>query len=233
MSRLNAAAGRPVVVSPDTFALIGAAVEAWERTGGLFDPTILTTLVGAGYDRTFEQMEPHGPDAPPPSPAPGCAGIVMRPGVRLVILPAGVGLDLGGIAKGLAADWVLDQLLEDAAGVCVNLGGDVRVGGEAPTGDGWVVAVEHPMGSGGEMARFALADGTVCTSSRLRRRWRRNWRHQHHIVDPRTGRPVPARWWRPRSSPARRPKPRCCVRPPSWARRPTPNPCSVPPVPSA
>jgi FAD:protein FMN transferase len=189
VSRLNAAAGRPVILSLDTFALVQAAVAAWERTGGLFDPTVLTTLSGVGYDRSFDRIERDGPPLPAPTPAPGCAGIVMRPNLRLVVLPSDVGLDLGGIAKGLAADWVLEQLLEHSAGACVNLGGDLRVAGEPPSGDGWLVGVEDPL-QGGEIMRLALAEGAVCTSSRLRRRWQRNGHDQHHIVDPRTGRPT-------------------------------------------
>ncbi len=48
-------------------------------------------------------------------------------------------------AKGLAADLVCAELLAAGAeGVCVNLGGDVRVCGAGPDGNGWTVAVEHP-----------------------------------------------------------------------------------------
>ena len=48
LCRLNAAAGRPVSLSGDTFALVAAAVDAWRLTAGLFDPTVLTALVAAG-----------------------------------------------------------------------------------------------------------------------------------------------------------------------------------------
>lgn len=149
------------------------AVSAWRRTGGLFDPTVLTALVGAGYDRSFERLEADGPAAPLRRP-PGCGGVVVRPSAGLVILPAGEGLDFGGMAKGLAADWVVEQLLEDAAGACVNMGGDLRVAGEPPEDDGWVVAVEHPAHAGSQLVSLALSEGAVCTSSRLRRRWRRS-----------------------------------------------------------
>ena len=44
-----------------------------------------------------------------------------------VALPVGTGFDPGGIGKGLAADIVVDELVaEGAAGMCINLGGDVR-----------------------------------------------------------------------------------------------------------
>src|SRR5262245_24379208 len=50
LSRLNALAGRPVVVSPETVLLVERCMEAWERSRGVFDPTVLPALRGAGYD---------------------------------------------------------------------------------------------------------------------------------------------------------------------------------------
>ncbi len=44
-----------------------------------------------------------------------------------------------------------------------------------------------------ELTRIDLADGGVATSSRLRRRWSRGGVELHHVVDPRTGRPVDTR----------------------------------------
>jgi thiamine biosynthesis lipoprotein len=193
ISRLNAAAGRAVIVSGETAELVAAAVEAWRWTGGLFDPTVLPFLVAAGYDRSFEQLPPDrrgGPADAPERRAPGCGRVVVNPGTGLVILPPGVALDIGGIAKGLAADWVTEQLLTEASGACVNVGGDVRVGGDPPSPEGWVVSVEHPTDGRRELVRLALADGAVCTSSRARRRWNLDGREHHHLIDPSRGVPV-------------------------------------------
>src|SRR3954471_18342619 len=49
VSRLNAHAGVPVEVSPETRLLVRCGVEAWRATGGAFDPTMLDAIVGAGY----------------------------------------------------------------------------------------------------------------------------------------------------------------------------------------
>ena len=58
-------------------------------------------------------------------------------------LPAGAGFDPGGIGKGLAADLaVAEALTEGAAGVCVNLGGDVRLEGSAPDGGAYDVLID-------------------------------------------------------------------------------------------
>jgi thiamine biosynthesis lipoprotein len=192
---LNDAAGAPVVVTASTFALVARAVDAWRDTGGRFDPTVLDALVSAGYDRTFEAMVPVSdavdPDAAPV--VPGCAGIELDALVSAVRLPRGVHLDLGGIGKGTAADEVSQALLAaelpGVTGVLVNLGGDLRARGAAPTPHGWVVAVDDPLATG-RTGVLTLAAGAVATSTRLRRAWRRGDRALHHLIDPRTGVPV-------------------------------------------
>jgi len=59
-----------------------------------------------------------------------------------VRLPAGTGFDAGGIGKGLAADLVTTEAIAAGAdGICVNLGGDLRVAGTGPDG-AWTVGIE-------------------------------------------------------------------------------------------
>jgi thiamine biosynthesis lipoprotein len=189
---LNDAPDRPVVVSPETFALISHAVDAWASTGGRYDPTVLPAVVAAGYDRDFDAVRREGPGSAgePAGAAPGCAGITLDAVVHAVTLPAGVTLDLGGIGKGYAADLVSRELLDrSAAGVLVNLGGDLRARGDAPEPHGWVVSVDDPMETGATGV-LALRAGAVATSTRLRRAWQRDGRTLHHLIDPRTGLPV-------------------------------------------
>lgn len=190
VSLLNSSPGRWVRLSVPTVALIGRAVQAWGTTGGLYDPTVLSALEAAGYDRSFETLTD---DARPGAdvdavPAPGCAGIeIDHDRVRL---PPGVRLDLGGIGKGYAADLVADELLGwGAEGACVNLGGDVRVAGRAPGPGGWVVAVDDHLHPDEDLSWVALSHGAVASSTRLRRRWQRSGRELHHLIDPSTGRP--------------------------------------------
>ncbi|HET7487811.1 MAG TPA: FAD:protein FMN transferase [Acidimicrobiales bacterium] len=192
VSRLNRAGGRLAVVSPDTALLVERAVEAWQRTAGAYDPTVLPALVAAGYDRDFAAVPADGPaPAGEAGPPPGCGGIVVHRPFNGVVLPAGVALDPGGIGKGLAADVVTAELVEaGAAGAMVNVGGDLRVRGEPPEGDTWSIAVEHPLHPERHLLELGLVDGAVATSSRLRRRWTRGGRALHHLIDPRTGQPV-------------------------------------------
>ena len=186
VNALTRHAGSPVVVSAETRELVERAIVAWRMTGGLFDPTVLGALLRAGYDRSFEQLGP--------APSGRASDLTTNAGAIEVIansvrLPRGTGFDPGGIGKGLAADIVVDELRSAGAeGVCVNLGGDVRVEGAGPTGDGWTVAIDYPERARA-IARVGVARGAVATSTTLKRRWHVDGQPQHHLIDPASGRP--------------------------------------------
>ena len=193
ISMLNDSGGRMVMVSPDTFDLVAKAVAAWRLTDGLFDPTIGAALIAHGYDRDFADVA----GALSPTPAfvplpPGAGGVMLLPAINGVTLPPGVTIDPGGIGKGLAAD-LTAQMLTDAgaAGVVVNVGGDLRAIGSPPHADGWVITVPDPVEPDRELLRLAFPGGAMATSSRLQRRWRTERGVAHHLIDPQTG--VPAR----------------------------------------
>jgi FAD:protein FMN transferase len=192
LTRLNQAAGRPTVVSPETVLLVTRCIEGWIATAGAFDPTVHDAVVELGYDRDFLVLARGATRrARHASGAPGLAGVVVDADAGLVWLPAGIHLDPGAIGKGLAADLVCRELVDaGAGGACVALGGDVRVTGRAPERDAWVVSIEDPHDTTRELARIDLSDGGVATSSRLRRRWRCDGVDVHHVIDPRTGDPA-------------------------------------------
>lgn len=191
ISALNRRHGRAVRISDDTAVLLRRGIEAWSLTGGLFDPTILGDVVRAGYDRDLEAVIA----APSPGASGlglGCPGIVLEHDVAgwSAALPPDAGFDPGGIGKGLAADLVADDLLDaGAAGVCVNLGGDVRVSGDGPSGDGWTIDIDHPH-IADPVARVGLRSGGVATSTTLLRRWTIDGEALTHVIDPNTGRPT-------------------------------------------
>ncbi len=198
VSRLTLAAGSAVNVAPETALLVQRAIEAWYLTGSLFDPTILGALIRSGYDRSFEQIaEVAHRNACALMTACVDIEIDVDPTGRTpaqVTLPSGTGFDAGGIGKGLAADLVAAELMEhEALGVCVNLGGDLRVEGVSPAAAAWRIAVEHPAHDE-PLAIVTLAAGAVATSTTLRRRWTvSDGEHEtaaHHLIDPRTALPA-------------------------------------------
>ena len=191
--------GRPVRVSESTFSVISRAVDAWQRTGGRFDPTGLDAMMALGYDRDFASVRDgssraarHPARTTPPSALPGCADIILDSMVHAVTLPAGVSLDLGGIGKGYAADLTAAELMAAGAeAVCVNLGGDLRVMGQGPYNDAWEAGFDDPV-LAAEFGRVRFASGAVATSTRSRRQWQRvdatrGAESVHHLLDPTTG----------------------------------------------
>lgn len=186
---LNTAGGDARRASDDTVRLVEALVGAWHATGGAFDPTLLGALVELGYasSRSDATMRTSlGPDA----------RLVGRPDLVLVDrehgvvqLPQGTTIDPGGLGKGLAADLIVQELLDlGAMGALVEIGGDLRVAGDAPTGDGWTISV-HARGEGGG-SQVALRAGGVATSSSRLRTWLVDGEHRHHLIDPRQLRPT-------------------------------------------
>jgi len=177
LARLNAGDGRYVPVSPEMFAMLEAALWAYEESGGLVNAAILPALRAAGYDRPFGQGL-SSPGSSHPMQVPGLPEVlILDATTRSVALAPGAALDLGGIAKGALADLLIDELGDDA--VC-NLGGDVRVRGTGPEGDGWHIGLC-------DRSAVAVRDGAVCTSGTTRRRWGQS---MHHLIDPKTGMPV-------------------------------------------
>ncbi len=188
ISRLNAANGQPVWVSADTLQLIEKSIQAWRFTRGRFDPTVYYQLCESGYDRSFIDMPHETSGTLNPKPAPGCAQIFVDSQSSIVRLPVGVGFDPGGIGKGLGADFIVEELLDDGArGVMINLGGDVRVGGVPPTAEGWRLGIAHPTQSDAFCVVLSLDGGGVVTSTRSMRKWIHNGAERHHLIDPVTG----------------------------------------------
>ena len=170
LSRLNRDGA--IDASPDLAEVVALALRAREQTGGRFDPTIHEAIVAAGYDRSFELLSPDGNE----SRKARCGGGVRVDGDRIELEP-GAKLDLGGIGKGYAAEQAATVLA--AAGPClVNAGGDVAIRAGA-----WPVGVQTSTGT----LTLELSTGALATSGRDRRRWLRDGRELHHLIDPATG----------------------------------------------
>jgi thiamine biosynthesis lipoprotein len=176
LSRLNRA--RVMRVGPELAELVPLAIAARTRTNGRFDPTVHNAVVSAGYDRTFELVPGRCSRPPRVAPAP-CSGDVEIHG-DVVVIEAGFALDLGGIAKGWAADRAC-AILASAGPALVDAGGDL-VG----VGRTWPIGIPVPA----QDLTLGLRDGALATSGRDRRRWTCNGHEAHHVIDPATGEPA-------------------------------------------
>lgn len=183
LTRVNRAEEGWTEASDGFVQVVDAALAAAVATDGVFDPTVHDALIAAGYDRDFDEILAGARGAlHPVTPCGRWTEIRTRPGA--VLLPAGVHLDLGGIAKG----WCADGAAEDAIAsglpwVLVNAGGDLRVLGHAPLLE---VAIEDPE-TAGELLRTTITAGAIATSSVCKRAWGTDL---HHVIDPFTGQPA-------------------------------------------
>src|SRR5581483_1384378 len=124
LSRVDAARGRTVPVSPLLAEAVGVALRAAALTGGLVDPTVGAAMRAIGYDVDFASLPPEGPALALVSrPVPGWRRVELDAGACRLRVPAGVMLDLGATAKALAADRAARAAAAAAGtGVLVSLG---------------------------------------------------------------------------------------------------------------
>jgi FAD:protein FMN transferase len=194
LSRVNDDRRRRVPISRLLADALRASLWAAERSDGLIDPTVLGDLVGAGYATSRVGMRPPplrealraAPARRPAQPRSNGAWRRVRVDARSVTRPPGVRFDLGGTAKGLAADLAAARLSPYASFV-VDAGGDIVIGGAAPAPR--VVVVDHPLASAPTF-RFVIAKGAVATSGIGSRIWRTPEGFAHHLIDPASGHPA-------------------------------------------
>lgn len=190
LMRANAADGwHPV--GRYCFAALEEAAAAHRSTQGRFDPRVLRTLESLGYDRTLPFADTTVHTTRTERPAPIASPAPWQPAFDPMTGAVRVGPDpveLGGIGKGLAVRWAAAELARLVAHFVLDAGGDVYLGGCAPSGL-WQVGVEDPHGATDPVAVLALGDTACATSSTRVRRWVSGGRPVHHLIDPRTGAP--------------------------------------------
>lgn len=180
LSAVNRASG-PRVVQPATAQVIEAALAGCRLTDGWYDPRCGRDLEAAGYDRPLS--EGWSPRRFRRARTADRAAVHLDPVTGLLDVPTGVALDLGGVAKGWAADAAAELLADHGAvHAGVEVGGDVRIRSRHRA----VVDVAHPGGDAHPM-RIGLRDGGVAVSGPMRRRAADG---RHHLIDPHTGEPA-------------------------------------------
>lgn len=190
---------KPVVVSDDFIVLLKQALEIATLTDGGFDPTIgpLTSLWDiSGQAGGFEE-EHHIPTDEQIKQVLSLIDyrqIQIDETLKTVYLPKkGMQLDLGAIAKGFAADKVMDYMKTlDYEYISVNLGGNLIVAGEsniyAQRGEKVSSSLANPLGEG-TILSTKESDLTIVSSGVYERYITVDGVRYHHILDPKTGYP--------------------------------------------
>lgn len=195
VARFNRAnAGESVTLDRHTAAIVETALKVSKASGGAFD----ITIAPASSLWNFYAEHPAPPSGESMKQVLDWIGYdKLRFDAEkntLTKTQDGVAIDLGGAAKGYAADCaaaVLRQAEVDYA--LLNFGGNVYVFGRNPSRkDGsWQVGIQKPFGASGTYSRsISLNEGAVVTSGIYQRNFTYDGRLYHHILDPKTGFPV-------------------------------------------
>lgn len=115
--------------------------------------------------------------------------VQLLPDQQAVQRLPGLRFDLGGMGKGWTVDRAAD-LLHGQGPYLVNAGGDLYAAGKPDGAHGWTLYIEHPWQPQGWIAQLHLEDAALATSTVAKRRWRQGGSVQHHLIDPRSGRPA-------------------------------------------
>ena len=157
-------------------------------SGGAFDPTVAPVM--DAWDFTG--------DAPRVPSDEELSALLAHVGLEklsvdgnTIALSDGAQLDLGGIAKGYAADLLRAQLeKEGVTSATLDLGGDVFVMGRKTDGSDWRIAVKDPGDTESYLGIVSASDAFIVTSGVYERYFEENGVRYHHILDPKTGCPA-------------------------------------------
>ena len=217
IARINSAHGQPVAIDPLTYDLLERALSYCAESEGAFDITVGpavrlwnfhegTVPDDGALAEAVRHVDWHALKLWKAATAPAAesgadAATEAVPGFEAAPEPKAcfaqladpdAAVDAGGIAKG----WIADALVaameaHGLSGTIVNLGGNVAVSGTKPTGDPWRVGIRDPRDPSQLIGAVPLVAGSAVTSGVYERCFTApDGTFYHHILDPRTGRPV-------------------------------------------
>jgi thiamine biosynthesis lipoprotein len=190
LSRLSrSAGGGPVPVSGELFDVLARSKGMYDRSGGAFDVTIAP--VGRLWRRA--RRDRRLPDLARLAEARSLVGsdkLALDPAARTVALrKAGMKLDVGGIAKGYAAEEAIKVLKANGiTRALVGGAGDIVVADPPPDSAGWKIAIA-PLepGKAGAPRVLVLKNAAVSTSGDAERFVIIDGHRYSHIINPATG----------------------------------------------
>lgn len=195
LSRINRSNSPWIFVSPWMAEVLSLAKQYWLKTDGLFNPFLLDALENAGYIQSFETVRCRkGTNLSAALPEVTIQAdpqtFHVYPRLRLLERQPGLRIDLGGIAKGWAAQQLARYFQKEFAlprGL-INAGGDLYAWGGYSDEEHWSIGIQHPWNET-DIGIICLHGGAVATSGTMTRRWHTQEGVQHHIIDPRTSKP--------------------------------------------
>ncbi len=193
LSEINRNAGlHSVKVSPETLDVIEKAVFTAEKSGGAFDPTIGPIVKLWDF---LDKRKPTEREIAAALPLVNYKDILIeRTDATVFLKRKGMMIDLGGIAKGYAADLAVESLKrEGILSGLVSIAGDIRTFGVKPDKSPWTIGIKNPRQTGEKdeiIAKIRLSDKAISTAGDYERFFLSEGKRYHHLLDPKSGYPA-------------------------------------------
>ncbi|MFW6128638.1 MAG: FAD:protein FMN transferase [Candidatus Aminicenantaceae bacterium] len=173
--------------SPVILELYKKAHKVYISTGGCFDITVAPLSFIWGFHN-------HSRHIPDPDQI---RAILKNIGMNKIgqkekklIVPEGMSLDWGAIAKGYGIDRASRELIK--IGIkrgFINAGGDLYCWGNNPNNQYWKIGIKHPRGKG-ILGVLSISNTGTATTGDYQRFFIKNKKRYHHVFDPKTGYPA-------------------------------------------
>ncbi len=201
ITAVNRAAGnKPVKVSRETMDMMKKTIDISKLTNGVFDPTIAPVVSLWNFSKNMlNHSIPYG------SRINDAAALVDYRKIKMdydkfeiYLEEKEMEIDLGGIAKGYAADKAVEAIKSKGIkSALVAVAGDIRGFGLNASGKSWRVGIQNPRPESESekpwediFASLYLEDRAISTSGDYQRFFIKDGRRFHHILDPETGFPA-------------------------------------------
>jgi len=185
VAAINASGGCPIPIDAETGRLLDYAAHCHELSDGRFD--ITSGVLRRAWRFDGGDRLPSAEQVAALLPLVGFTR--LQRATDSITVPAGMQIDLGGLAKEYAVDRALEMLQACGVPVLVNFGGDLRASA-APGAQPWQVGVEAPGRDAAPALVLELSRGALATSGDTHRYLLHEGVRYGHILDPRTGWPV-------------------------------------------
>ncbi|MDO5136227.1 MAG: FAD:protein FMN transferase [Eubacteriales bacterium] len=181
--------GETVQLSAAALDLLTQALALCRRTNGALDISVYPLVRAWGFT-TGEYQIPPDNEISSLLEHIDFQALQLEPGQKTLLLPEGMEIDLGSVAKGYTGNVLISLLKErGVTSALFNLGGNVHALGTKPDGSKWRIAIKNPFGEG-TAGILKIEDQAVVTSGGYERFFEKDGHVYWHILDPATGRPA-------------------------------------------
>lgn len=177
-----------ISVSDELFSLLEESVRLSDLTKGCFDVTIHPLWKIWKFEGENLEVPGKG-EIEKVLKLVNYNNMILKNG-KISFAKNGMGIDLGGIAKGYAVDAAIKALKErNVESAMVNAGGDIYVLGRKQ-GKPWRIGIRHPRREGEILGTIEVEDRAIVTSGDYERFFFSGGKKYHHIINPKTGYPA-------------------------------------------